>query len=361
MADDVTAVVTARRPGRTALRYALGFLIGLVVLALLAGKRADLTSAWRQLTSADLRWVLAAIAAEGLSLLAFAALQHRVLRLTGTRIPMTALAAVSLANDAIASTVPGEPAVSSAYRFRFYQRYGADSAAAGWTIFTILVAQAIGMSLVLLLGVAVALAAGARTGTTGVTVAGLLIVAGAAAILVRRDLILRLALASARVLAGLTGRAASPMAGRIERTLRRMRQIPLGRRAVAGIVAGATAVWGCDFLCLICSFRAVHAQIPWHGVLLAYGVAQVVGSFPAVPGGLGLVEGSLAVVLAGYGTGRVPAVSATLAFRIVNFWLAIAVGWLAAGLIAWRVRRVRPASDAELTAGQPAQPEPESR
>jgi hypothetical protein len=85
----------------------------------------------------------------------------------------------------------------------------------------------------------------------------------------------------------------------------------------------------------------VHSPIPWHGVLLAYGVAQVVGSFPIVPGGLGLVEGSLAVVLVAYGAGRVPAVSAALAFRIVNFWLAIVVGWLSAGLIAHNLRRGR--------------------
>jgi putative heme transporter len=104
-------------------------------------------------------------------------------------------------------------------------------------------------------------------------------------------------------------------------------------------VAIAAGVWCCDFVCLLCSFRAVHSPIPWAGVLLAYGVAQVAGSFPVVPGGLGIVEGSLAVVLVAYGAGRVPAVSAALAFRLVNFWLAIAVGWLSAGVIACRSRR----------------------
>ena len=62
-----------------------------------------------------------------------------------------------------------------------------------------------------------------------------------------------------------------------------------------------------------------------------------------MPGGLGIVEGSLAVVLVAYGAGRVPAVSAALAFRIVNFWLAIAVGWLSVVLIAYRLRRRGPA------------------
>jgi putative heme transporter len=79
--------------------------------------------------------------------------------------------------------------------------------------------------------------------------------------------------------------------------------------------------------------------VPWHGVLLAYGVAQVVGSFPLIPGGLGIVEGSLSVILVFYGTGRVQAVSAALAFRAVNFWLAIIVGWMSVAVIAHLARR----------------------
>jgi putative heme transporter len=63
-------------------------------------------------------------------------------------------------------------------------------------------------------------------------------------------------------------------------------------------------------------------------------VAQVVAALPVVPGGLGIVEGSLALILAAYGAGRVPAVSVALAFRLVNFWLAIAVGWASVGVIA---------------------------
>lgn len=168
---------------------------------------------------------------------------------------------------------------------------------------------------------------------------------------------LRLASAAVRGVDRLARRGArssesqGSLAARIERTLTRMREIPLGPRSTVAVVAIAGAVWWCDFLCLVCSFRAVHSPIPWHGVLLAYGVAQVVGSFPVVPGGLGIVEGSLAVVLVAYGAGRVPAVSAALAFRLVNFWLAIAVGWLSAGLIAHNLRRGRMAAAAAPVPG----------
>ena len=329
------------------LRYAAGLVAGSVVLLLLVSKRGEFVAAWHQLGAADLRWVGAAVGAEALSLLTFAWLQHRVLRLSGTRIGLAGLFALTLANDAIANTVPGEPAVSSAYRYRFYRRRGASGASAGWTIFTILIAQAIGMSVVLLAGVIVALAASTSANAAGAAIAGLIVVVGAGAILIRRDLVLRLAERVLRGLRRVTGRPRGPVGARIETTLARMRDIPLSRRSTAGVVAVATAVWCCDFLCLVCSFRAVHAAVPWGGVLLAYGAAQIVGSFPVVPGGLGLVEGSLAAVLVAYGAEPASAVSAALAFRIVNFWLAVAAGWLTVVLIAQHGRG--PAAEPVLT------------
>jgi putative heme transporter len=351
-----TSTAAGRTPAEL-LRYALGIVVGVVVLALLFGRLSELVAAVRQLASASPEWVAAAIGAESLSLLGYAWLQRRVLRLAGARVHLPGLFLLSLANDAIACTVPGEPAVSSGYRYRYYRRRGASAAAAGWTVFTILVAQAIGMSVVLLTGVLVALAATAASAGkaaspagVGVTALGLLIVVAAGAVLVRRDLVLGLASAVTRRVARLRRQPRGGQPGglltRIAGTLTQMRDIPLGPGATAGVVAIATAVWACDFGCLLCSFRAVHAPIPWHGVLLAYGAAVVAGSLPIVPGGLGIVEGSLAVVLVGYGASRLPAISAVLAFRIVNYWLAVAVGWVSVGVVALQLRRHAASRDA---------------
>ncbi len=95
---------------------------------------------------------------------------------------------------------------------------------------------------------------------------------------------------------------------RVESTLVRMREIPLSTGATIGIVALATGVWGFDFLCLLCSFGAVQAAVPWAGVLLAYGVAQV---------------------------------AAALAYRMISFWLATAAGWITIAVIARQARRSR--------------------
>jgi putative heme transporter len=320
-------------------RYLLGVGIGAVVLVLLVGKRGELAAALHQLGNVDPGWLAAAVAAEALSLWTFAYLQHRVLAHGGAIIPMPALMILSLANDAIANTVPGEPAVSSAYRYRFYRQRGASGASAGWAIFTILIAQAIGMSLILLLGVTVALAGATSAADVGATVVGLVIVVAAIAVLMRRDLVICLIGAGVRAARRVTGFPRGGVGERIEATLARMREIPLSTRSTGLIVLIAIWVWFWDFLCLVCAFGAVHARVPWDGVLLAYGIAQVVAALPVVPGGLGIVEGSLALILAAYGAGRVPAISVALAFRLVNFWLAIAVGWASVGVIASLGRR----------------------
>jgi putative heme transporter len=348
VAVEYTAPRTGRRL-RKAGGYVLGTAFGVLILFLLFGKRTQLVASWHQLGHVSVGWVVAAVVAEAISMWAFAFLQHRVLGLSGTRIALPALFLLTLANDAIANTAPGEPAVSSAYRYRYYRRRGATGASAGWTIFTILVAQAIGMSLLLLAGVLVALSTSTSLAGAGVAILGLVVVAGAGAVLVRRDLVMRAAGALVRGCRRVTGHPRGSIGARIEATLARMREIPLDARSTAGIVGLALAVWSCDFLCLACSFLAVHGSIPWDGVLVAYGAAQVLGSFPIVPGGLGIVEGSLAVILVAYGTSRVIALSAAIVYRVVSFWLAIAIGWVSVGIIAYQARRRRGPVTADAT------------
>jgi uncharacterized protein (TIRG00374 family) len=342
-----------RRGTREVLRYVLGLAVGAVVLLLLLGKRGDLAAAGHQLGHLNRAWLAAAVGAEAMSLWTFSYLQHRALHLAGAIIPTPSLMILSLANAAIANTVPGEPVVSSAYRFRYYRRHEASGAAAGWTIFTVLIAQAIAMCLLLLVGVVVALTGATSAADAGVTVVGLVIVTVAIAVLMRRDVVLRLTGALVRAVRRVTGHPRGSLSARIDATLARMQEIPLSTRSTVGLIALATAVWFCDFVCLVCAFGAVHARIPWYGVLLAYGAAQVVGSLPVVPGGLGIFEGSLAVILAAYGAGRVPAVSAALVFRLVSYWLVIAVGWASFGLIEYRTRQHSPLRDGHSAAAPP--------
>jgi uncharacterized protein (TIRG00374 family) len=331
-------------------RYVLGVLIGVAVLVVLFGERGDLVAARHEFGHLAVGWMVAAVLAEGASLSAFGLLQRRVLGLAGARVALPGLVALSLANEAIANTVPAGPALSCVYRYRYYRQRGVGEAGAGWGIFTVLIAQAISMSVILLLGVLVAVLTSASIRSAGIAALGLVIVVAGAAVLIRRDLVLRLVAAVVRLSQRVTGHPGNAAIARLEAALARMREIPLDAPSTVSIVAIGVGVWACDFLCLLCGLAAVHAAVPWNGVLLAYGAAQVASALPVVPGGLGIVEGSLAVILAAYGVARVPAITAALAYRLVSFWLSVAVGWVSVGGIAAATRRKG------LRSGAPARP-----
>jgi hypothetical protein len=330
-----------RRTLATYLFYAFGLAVGIFILVLLFGKRREVTGALHELNHLNYWWVFGAFVAEALSFVGYAYLQRVVLRMGGARLSLSSLTLVSLANIAIAYTIPGEPAVSSAYRYRFFRQRGASGASAGWAILTILIAQAIGMSLLLLLGVVVALAGNTGAHDTPLVIVGLVIVLAAGTLLVRPDLLLRFLHSVVRLSKRVTGHPRDSLGERIESTLTRMRDIPMSTGSTLVVVCIATALWLVDFLCLVCCFGAVHAPIPWSGVLLAFGVSQIAASLPFIPGGIGVVEGSLAVILVAYGTAKVPALAVVLFYRLLTFWLAIFVGWACIGAIEWRVRTAR--------------------
>jgi uncharacterized protein (TIRG00374 family) len=67
-------------------------------------------------------------------------------------------------------------------------------------------------------------------------------------------------------------------------------------------------------------------------VLLAYVVSAVLGMIPITPGGLGFVEAGLTATLVLAGVSAGTAAIATLAYRLVSYWLPLPAGLLAYGL-----------------------------
>ena len=61
-------------------------------------------------------------------------------------------------------------------------------------------------------------------------------------------------------------------------------------------------------------------------VLLAYVAAAVLGMIPITPGGLGFVEAGLTATLTLAGVSAADAVLATLAYRLVSYWLPLLAG-----------------------------------
>jgi uncharacterized protein (TIRG00374 family) len=104
---------------------------------------------------------------------------------------------------------------------------------------------------------------------------------------------------------------------------RRLRREGWGHLKTVGLAAG---YWGFDIICLLLVMLAFHQTLAPDKVVIAYAVANVVGTFSPTPGGLGAVEGVMIALLVGFGMPSAAAVAAVLVYRLINFWLPIPAG-----------------------------------
>jgi len=81
--------------------------------------------------------------------------------------------------------------------------------------------------------------------------------------------------------------------------------------------------------CLIASVRAFSTESSMAAIALVYLAGSIVGQAAPTPGGLGAVEAALAAGLTAAGIDPGIAISATLVFRLMTFWIPTIPGWFA--------------------------------
>jgi uncharacterized protein (TIRG00374 family) len=80
---------------------------------------------------------------------------------------------------------------------------------------------------------------------------------------------------------------------------------------------------------LIASVRAFTTDSSIAAIALVYLAGSIVGQAAPTPGGLGAVEAALAAGLTAAGIDPGIAISATLVFRLMTFWIPTIPGWFA--------------------------------
>jgi uncharacterized protein (TIRG00374 family) len=299
------------------------------VLWAIAGKTDELRGATSYLDNVQWAWVVAAIGAEGVSYLAFAALQRRLLAVGKVRVPMTPMTGISLAANAIQNSLPGGIIFYAAYLYRQYRRFGADDVLAGWTLIAVNAVSFITLSALAAVGLAMALGAGSALDLVEV-ILGIVVVA-ALLVLVWAERA-RLLPHMTRVV-GLSQRLTHRPDRQetpdqvIARWLARVSMVSPGKADWAWATGMSLGNWVADCGCLALSFLAVGAGVPWRGLLLAYGAGQLATVLPITPGGLGVVEGSLTIALVTFGGAQASTVAGVLVYRLISFWLLLPVGW----------------------------------
>ena len=240
-----------------------------------------------------------------------------------------------LAANSFARVVPGGAATVGAVQYSMLVRGGVPSAAAAsgitasaLVVFATLLALPLLAVPAVITGVAVDPKL-TRAALAGAIVFVLMVVVGAACVIWDRPL--ELIGRAAQALRNRLRRKHEPLTGLPERLLHERDVVigVLGRQWWEALLLAAGR-WVLDYLTLIAALYAVGASPRASLVLLAFCTAQILGTLPLTPGGLGFVEAGLTGTLALAGVGGGAAVVATLAYRLVSFWLPIPVGAVAA-------------------------------
>jgi uncharacterized protein (TIRG00374 family) len=86
-------------------------------------------------------------------------------------------------------------------------------------------------------------------------------------------------------------------------------------------------------LCLFACIRAFGNDTELITVAFIYLAGATLGSLAPTPGGLGAVEAVLVAALTAGGLPATIAISATLLYRVVTFWLPMLPGWISFGYL----------------------------
>ncbi len=322
----LVALVKHRYFRRAVALAAAGAVCWLLVIPQLAHGR----EAIRVLGTADVWWPALAIALEAAALVAYAQLTRSVLPPESAPKLKTVLR-IDLSTLALSHVVPAGSAAGVSLRYRLFTRLGISGTDAAFGAAT----QSLGSAIVLnsMLWVAIVIAIplhGFNPLYVSAAITGAVFLSALAALVVA---LTKGEDAVARRLGQVLGALPLLRPQSVERVVHafaaRLRQLSADRRLVARAMAWAAVNWLLDMAALWVFLAGLGHRVGFLGILVCYGLANVVAAIPLTPGGLGVVEAALSTLLVGFSVPANTALLGVLCWRAVNFWLPIPVGGVA--------------------------------
>jgi uncharacterized membrane protein YbhN (UPF0104 family) len=249
-----------------------------------------------------------------------------------------------MASTAVNHVVPGGAATTAAVNFRLFGRAGVEPEALSFALATLAIGSAAVLNVILWAALVVSIPVnGFRPLYASAAIIGALLMAGGAVAVV------------GLVRGG--GRLAHPLealARRIPRVNMTILRTTLGHAAerigelradrpmLVRLIGLATLNWLADAAALWVAIAAFGHRPPVVGLLVAYGLANVMAVVPVTPGGLGVMEAVLIPALIGFGVPTSAASVGVVTYRLFNFWLPIPVGFSTFALVERHFRAGRP-------------------
>jgi uncharacterized protein (TIRG00374 family) len=305
---------------------AVAFAVEYLVLPQIAGARKALS------VLGDVRpgFLVLGTVLEILSVVAYAGLTRAVLPADG-RPSFFTLLRIDTTTLGVSHIVPGGAATATALRFRLLHVHGVSGPDAAFGAAVQGVGSAIVLNVILWIGLVISIPLRGFNPlyTTAAAAGALLLAGGIAAVL----LLTRGQESSVRAVRAVVRRVPMISEDTAERFVRtaaaRLVELSRDRAVLVQAVIWATLNWLLDAAALWVFVAAYGFQLGLDGLIVSFGLANVVAALPLTPGGLGLVEGVLVPTIVGFGAPRGVAVLGVVSYRLVNFWLPIPAAGIA--------------------------------
>jgi uncharacterized protein (TIRG00374 family) len=286
-----------------------------------------LRRAFDQLKDVSLPLLVGGFALQLAALFSYSLLTKAALGDGGTHLSNMRVFRIQMSTKALSSIVPGGSAAGPALAYRLLTLSGVPGPDAGFALATAGLGSAVILNLIFFFGLVVSIPIRGvnPTYTTAAIVAVIVMLVVAflvAGLMEGQHRTERLVRWGARSLHRNEDRA-----GIATRHLSRRMQDLLRDRGLLGRVAGwAAANWLLDAASLWVFLRAFGGSLAIDGLLVAFGLANVLAVIPLTPGGLGIVEGVYVPTLVGFGLSRANATVGVLSYRFAQLWFPTLLG-----------------------------------
>ena len=328
---------------RRALARAFKVLATLIVVYFLILNIPGLRNAVDQLSEVKPGLLVLGLVLELLALFCYSLMTRAALGPVGHHMTALHLFRIQLSTRALSSLVPGGSAAGSALGYRMMVASGVPGPDAGFALATAGLASAVVLNFILWAGLIVSITLRGVNPVYGTAaIAGIILMGIAVAIIFgliegqeRSEKILRSVARRLRLNEDRAGEAVRHIGGR-------MQELAAYRALLRRLVFWASANWLIDAAALWVFLRAFGGSVPLDGLIVAFGLANVLAAIPITPGGLGIVEGTYVPVLVGFGLPRATAVVGVVSYRIAQYWLPILIGgvcYLSLRIGPWAITR----------------------
>lgn len=293
------------------------------VLPLIPGFRRALDD----LLDVDRSMLLLGVGLEFLALLCYSLLTRAALGPEGEKLTVMRLFRIQLSTKALGSIMPAGSAASSALGYRLLTLSGVHGPDAGFALATAGIGSAVVLNLILWFGLIISVP------FRGVNALyGFAAIVGIILMLVASALIFGLVEGQGRAERAVRwlARHIRLDADRVSEVIRhlgnRLEGLIADRQLLIRVVAWASANWLFDMAAVYVFLRAFGGNLAIDGLIVAFGLANVMAVVPITPGGLGIIEGIYIPTIVGFGLSRSTATVGILAYRLAQFWLPIVIG-----------------------------------